>query len=122
MIYDIESIRIDGQDYTVAWLDMPAIANETIANVDYHKQQITIYKTHEQNDMNSLLHEIMHVVNQNRPGDKLSEAEINSLGCSLTQIVLDNPAELITMASIGLTDDDEDTDDADDEHEAQLML
>lgn len=122
MIYDIESIRIDGQDYTVAWLDMPAIANETIANVDYHKQQITIYKTHEQNDMNSLLHEIMHVVNQNRLGDKLTEAEINSLGCSLTQIVLDNPAEIITMASIGLTDDEEDTDDADDEHEAQLIL
>ena len=102
MLYDIDSIRIDGANYAVNWLDMPDIPFDSVAEVSYARQKISVIKSHPEHDLQSLLHEIMHVINYNRLGDKLIESEVNTIGCSLSQLILDNTEEFISMASCGL--------------------
>ena len=90
-LYELEKIRIDGKDYRVDFVDPSPLMVSAIANVDYLTQTITIGKTTFQNDIESLLHEITHVINYNRLGDELTEMQVNTFGCSLAQIFLDNP-------------------------------
>jgi len=110
MLYAIDNIRIDGATYSVEWLESPDIPKACVAAVSYEKQKICIYKSHPEHDLQSLLHEIVHVINYNRLGEKLEESEINTIGCSLAQIILDNVEEIITMAGTGLTEIESDDD------------
>ena len=102
MIYDIESIRVDGQSYAIQWVEMPDIRPSCIAQVNFDLQKILLYKTTEQNDIASLLHELVHVINENRMGGKLVEADVEAMATGLTQVLLDNQDFTLAMAMQGV--------------------
>ena len=107
MIYEIERIRIDGQDFAIKWIDEQEIPLANMGQVNYGKQLMTIAKSSEQNDISTLLHEIMHVINENRLGGKLAEAEIESVAKGLSQVLLDNQDMTMQMAMQGVEFEDE---------------
>ena len=107
MIYDIESIRVDGQNYAIQWIEMPGIRPSCIAEVNFDTQRIVVYKTTEQNDISTLLHELVHIINENRMGGKLVEADVEAMATGLTQALLDNQDFTLAMAMQGVEFEDE---------------
>jgi len=61
----------------------------------------------------------MHVIDENRLGSKLSEAEINAIGCGFAQIMLDNPDLVLAIywAAVGDLIEIEPGEDEEDEYE-----
>ncbi len=112
MIYDIDSIRVDGQNYAIQWIEMPGIRPSCIAEVNFDMQRIIVYKTTEQNDISTLLHELVHIINENRLGSKLTETDVEAMATGLTQILLDNQDFTLAMAMQGVEFEDEQEDEA----------
>lgn len=88
---EIESVRVDGLDYEVKFIDpQTQVYADTVGSVDYRNQEILLLKCTEKYEIQTFWHELIHIIDKNRLGDKLSETEINALGCAIFQILSDN--------------------------------
>ena len=122
---DIETIRIDGIDHTLKILPTELCADMGfVGKVDYANHTIKLIDYSEPYKVQTLMHELVHVLDENRLDRNLTEGETNAIGCGMAQILLDNPDLVLAIywAAIGDQiefehddDHDEDGDDADSE-------
>ena len=123
---DIETIRIDGIDYNVSILDESGqVSLDTLGTYDKRNRIIKVLDSGEKINIQTLWHEILHVINENRLYGDLDERTIESLATGISQVLFDNHdfAVACYMADVPCIDfepdenetDDEDDDDADSE-------
>ena len=89
---DVETIRIDGIDHSLKILPVELCADMGfVGKVDYANHTIKLIDYSEPYKVQTLMHEIVHVLDENRLDRNLTEGETNSIGCGIAQILLDNP-------------------------------
>lgn len=101
---DVESVKIDGIDYPIKFIPAEVASDlEFVGKIDYANHTIKLVDHSEKYKTQTLMHELMHVIDENRLGSKLSEAEINTIGCGFAQIMLDNPDLVLAIywAAVG---------------------
>jgi len=95
---EIETIRVDGLDYKLVFIPQDtAVMDGYLGSVDYTSQRIKILETTERHEIQTLWHELTHLIDSNRLGGVLSETQVNTIGCSVMQILADNPDLLLAM-------------------------
>lgn len=95
---EIESVRVDGLDYKVKFVDpQTQVYADTLGSVDYRNPEIMLLKCDEKFEIQTFWHELIHIIDTNRLGHKLSETEVNTLGCAIFQILSDNTDLLFAM-------------------------
>ena len=78
-------IRVDGLDYPI--IIKPGVEDGAVSL----QKQVIMLSPAEHGYMSQLLwHEIIHLINCNRLGDKLTETQINALACGIVQVIMDN--------------------------------
>lgn len=88
---DIETIRIDGVDYDVSILDESTqVSLDTLGTYDKRNRSIKILDSGEKVNIQTLWHEILHAINENRLNSALDEREIESLATGICQVLFDN--------------------------------
>ena len=119
---EVEKIRIDGIDHTLKILPTELCADMGfVGKVDYANHTIKLIDYSEPYKVQTLMHEIVHVLDENRLDRNLTEGEKNALGCGLAQILLDNPDLVLAIywAAIGgqieFEHEDEDEEEGDEE-------
>jgi len=119
---EVETIRIDGIDHSLKIIPID-IASDLgfVGKVDYANHTIKLVDHSEPYKVQTLMHELVHVIDENRLDRSLTEGETNALGCGLAQILLDNPDLVLAIywAAIGdqieFEPDDDHDEDGDDE-------
>lgn len=95
---EIESVRIDGADYEIGFCDPDAqVKDDTLGAAWLNEFKIKLLLTNPRREIQSLWHEIIHIIDDNRLGNNLSETQTNTLGCALFQVFADNPDLLMAM-------------------------
>lgn len=104
-VFDIGKIRIDGLDYEIIKAqdgEGRAFAASYYGQAFYAKLELKISEHTPSFNLQTLLHEILHVVDYNSfLGDGIGELKINRISVSLLQVLLDNPqlCELISFTA-----------------------
>jgi len=101
---EIETIRIDGIDHTLKILPVELCADMGfVGKVDYANHTIKLIDHSEPYKVQTLIHELVHVIDENRLDRNLTEGETNAIGCGIAQILLDNPDLVLAIywAAIG---------------------
>ena len=95
---EIETIRIDGMDYDLEFVDPGTqVKADKLGAAYLDELKIKILEGNQRREIQTLWHEIIHVIDDNRLGYNLSETQTNTLGCSIYQVLADNPDLLMAM-------------------------
>lgn len=90
-LMEIDSLRIDGVDYDVSILDESTqVSLDTLGTYDKRNRSIKILDSGEKVNIQTLWHEILHAINENRLNSALDEREIESLATGICQVLFDN--------------------------------
>ena len=114
-----ETIRIDGVDFDVKYLDESVqVMPDTFGSVDYRAKDIRILAGNDQLTIQSLWHEILHVIDRNRLGNKLTERDIEGLAIGICQVLFDNSDFAVACYTANAPDLEFEPDDADDDEDS----
>lgn len=116
---DIEVIRIDGVDYDVSILDESTqVCLDTLGTYDKRNRSIKVLDSGEKVNIQTLWHEILHAINDNRLHGDLDERTIESLATGISQVLFDNHDFAVACYMADVPDIDfEHDDETDDEEE-----
>jgi len=118
---EVETIRIDGVDYDVSILDESTqVSVDTLGTYDKRNRSIKILNSGEKVNIQTLWHEILHVINENRLYGDLDERTIESLATGISQVLFDNhdfavACYMADVPDIEFEPDDDHDEDGDDE-------
>lgn len=117
----IETVRLDGMNYTVTTEKPNKLLHGSEGNINYDALEITIKETKPEVWLHTLWHEIMHHISNYRLNNDLSEAQIDAIASGINQALLDNPnlsLEIWNLAETGQFT--QESDDPDDDVELEL--
>ncbi|NCB45040.1 MAG: hypothetical protein EOM59_20810 [Clostridia bacterium] len=115
---EIEKIRVDGIDYDLEFVDPDTqVKADKLGAAHLDDLKIKLLLGNPRREIQTLWHEIIHIIDDNRLGYVLSETQTNTLGCALYQVFADNPDLLMAMylSICGLEFEPEDDDQEEDD-------
>lgn len=114
-LFEIDSVTVDGIPYEIQWIDPSTQYTNVgcVAEIDKVNCKIRVSKYNERYALQALIHEIIHIIDDNRLGNAMSEMQVNTVSVSIAAILWDNPDLALQFATAGIEFEPEDDEESD---------